>query len=89
MPLCSFKNSLGKPGQGAHAWRIGGAKGTTEGIALVDVVMTAVLAIIINRFVFKCSPYTTLLIFISLWILGIFLHKLFCVKTTVTEAIFA
>lgn len=78
MSLCKYKHSLGVPGQGVHSYRI-------FNIAIVDVIMTIVAGYFISRtynssFVFTC---------VILFILGIVLHRLFCVRTTVDKFLFS
>ena len=78
MNLCKYKNIFGESGKGVHSYRI-------FNIAIVDVLATIIGAFIISR-VFK-QPFGYTLLF--LFLLGIFLHKIFCVKTTVGKFIFA
>ena len=68
--LCKYKNSLGIPGQGVHFH--------VFGIAIVDVVSTILGAWLLSKWTKVSFLYTTL----GMFILGILLHKLFCVKTT-------
>ena len=77
MDLCKYKNSLGIPKKGIHSYRL-------FGVAIVDVIMTIVAAFLISYF-FKYSFITTLL---TLFILGIVLHRLFCVRTTIDKLLF-
>lgn len=70
--LCQYKDIFGKPKTGAHRYRV-------FDLAIVDVVMTIVAAYIIARFFKKCFWKTLIILFI----LGILLHYLFCVNTTV------
>lgn len=75
--LCKYKDALGEPNKGIHSYRL-------FGLAIVDVVMTFVASMIL-AYVFKWSYlYTT----ISLFFLGILLHRLFCVRTTVDKLLF-
>ena len=77
MSLCKYKNSLGIPNKGIHSYRF-------LGLAIVDVIMTIIGAILLSYF-FKISlVYTT----ISLFFLGIILHRLFCVRTTIDKLLF-
>lgn len=76
-PLCKYKNIFGEPGTGAHSYRF-------IGVAIVDVLLTIVIAVIFAYF-------TKLPIWLSLggfFLLGIFAHRLFCVRTTVDKLIF-
>jgi hypothetical protein len=77
MSLCKYKDVLGVPGKGVHSYRI-------FNIAIADVVMTIIGAYILSL-IFK-TPYSyTLLAF---FILGIILHRLFCVQTTLDKLLF-
>jgi hypothetical protein len=75
--LCKYKDALGEPGKGIHSFRIGG-------IAVADVVMTIIGALLIS-FIFNVSFVYTL---IFLFLLGIILHHIFCVRTTVDKWLF-
>jgi len=75
--LCAYKNALGIPGQGIHSYRI-------FNIAIMDVVMTIIGAYIFSLIFRTSFLYTT----IGLFILGIVLHQLFCVRTTVDKILF-
>ena len=77
MDLCKYKNILGVPGQGPHSYRI-------FNIAIIDVILTIILAYIIS-YLFKISFVKTS---ITLFILGILLHRLFCVRTTIDKLLF-
>ena len=76
--LCKYKYALGVPKQGIHSFQIGG-------IAVADVVMTIIGAFIIS-FIFNVSFVYTL---IFLFLLGIFLHRIFCVRTTIDKLLFS
>ena len=75
--LCKYKNALGIPGQGVHSFRF-------FNIAIVDVVMTIIAAFIIALLT-KQKFYITLIL---LFLLGIFLHRIFCVRTTLDKLLF-
>ena len=77
MDLCKYKNILGEPGKGIHSYRL-------FGVAIADVTMTVVAAALISYFL----KYSFILTLITLFILGIVLHKMFCVKTTVDKLLF-
>ena len=77
MDLCKYKNILGIPGQGPHSYRI-------FNIAIVDVSLTLILAYIIS-YIYKISFVKTS---ITLFILGILLHRVFCVRTTIDKLLF-
>jgi len=69
---------LGKVGEGIHSYRI-------FNIAIADVLFTVLGAFIIHLFIPK---YKFILILIFLFILGIILHHIFCVRTTVDKLLF-
>lgn len=77
MSLCKYKNYFGEPGKGVHSYRI-------FNIAIVDVVMTLIGALIISYLSGIKFIWTAL----GLFILGILLHRVFCVRTTLDKAIF-
>jgi hypothetical protein len=76
--LCQYKDILGKPGQGIHSYRI-------FNIAIVDVLLTIIGAYVIYLFFPKINYFVILILF---FILGIILHKIFCVKTTIDKYLF-
>jgi fatty acid desaturase len=76
--LCKYKDALGKPKTGIHSYRI-------FNIAIADVIMTIIASLIISYF-FKFNFWITLII---LFLLGILLHRIFCVKTTVDKMLFS
>ena len=75
--LCKYRNSLGVPGKGVHSIRLGG-------IAIVDVIMTLVGAYIISYFARASFAWTAA----GLFLLGIIMHRLFCVRTTIDRLLF-
>jgi len=85
--LCKYANALGEPGKGVHSIRV-------FNIAIVDVLSTIILALlfaIFFKYIIKLEATFLSIFFITLlalFILGIILHKLFCVKTTVDKLIF-
>jgi hypothetical protein len=77
MNLCKYRNALGEPGKGVHSYRL-------FGVAIVDVIMTILGA----YFISYLSGFSFLLTLVTLFVLGIILHKLFCVRTTIDKLIF-
>ena len=77
MNLCKYKNILGESKKGVHSYRI-------FNIAVVDVTLTLVASYFIS--------YKTKLTFLQscliMFILGIILHRLFCVETTIDKFLF-
>jgi hypothetical protein len=78
MSLCKYKDVLGIPGKGVHSYRF-------MGVAIVDVGMTLLLAFLISYF----TKYKFLNVSIILFLLGIILHRLFCVRTTIDKFLFS
>lgn len=76
--LCPYKDLLGKVGEGAHSYRI-------ANIAIVDVIMTIIAAFVLH---FVYPKYSVLSIAIVLFLLGIILHRIFCVRTTIDRLLF-
>jgi hypothetical protein len=75
--LCKYRNALGIPGKGAHSIRLGG-------VAVADVIMTLVGAYIIARWARASFAWTAA----GLFLVGIILHRLFCVRTTIDRLLF-
>ena len=75
--LCKYKYILGKPGQGIHSYRL-------FNLAIMDVIMTIIGSYIISYFFKLPFLYVTIILFS----LGIFLHRIFCVRTTVDKLLF-
>lgn len=94
MPLnfCAFKNIFGESKKGVHAYRLMFSNNnkfnyslkisSTEdaGIAVVDLFFTIIAAIILAIIL----KQNVVLIFITLMIVSMFMHVLFCVDTTLT-----
>ena len=76
-PYKHLKNIFGKEGEGVHSYRF-------LNLAVVDVIFTIIAAVIVS-YVFKIKFVTALII---LFLLGIFMHRLFCVNTTINKLIF-
>lgn len=79
--LCHYKNILGEPNKGIHSIRL-------FNIAIMDLLMTIAAAVLLGVLVFDGSKCIIILLFLSLFFLGIILHRLFCVNTTINKAIF-
>jgi hypothetical protein len=77
MSLCPYANILGEPGKGIHSIRL-------FNISVVDVLATIVGA----YFISKKTGKNFKVVLIILFILGIVLHKLFCVQTTIGKILF-
>lgn len=77
MNLCQYRNIFGEPGQGAHKYRV-------FNIAIVDTVLTVLLAYIISYI----SGVSLMYVIPGTFLLGIVFHRLFCVRTTVDKLLF-
>jgi hypothetical protein len=77
MNLCKYKNLIGMPNEGIHSYRV-------LNLAIIDIIITIIFAILISYF-FKISFVFTL---ISVFIFGIIIHRLFCVRTTIDKLLF-
>jgi len=75
---CKYKDLFGKVNSGIHSYRI-------FNIAIMDVIFTFLGAFIIHLFIPK---YNYFIILLLLFILGIILHRIFCVRTTIDKLIF-
>lgn len=79
MSLCKYSEIFGKPNEGVHKYRL-------FNLAIVDIVFTILGGIILQKIFFrKKNPYYVI---ISLFILGIIMHRLFCVRTTIDKLLF-
>lgn len=81
MFFCSHKDLLGEPKKGIHSFRI---KISTYDFAIVDILLTIIVAIVIS-YKYNYNFFTTLMYMI---ILGIIVHYLFCVPTTLNNILF-
>lgn len=75
--LCKYSDIFGKPKQGVHSIRL-------FDIAIIDLLMTLLLAYIISVYFNKNFIIISFVLFIS----GIILHRLFCVRTTIDKILF-
>jgi hypothetical protein len=71
---CSYSTILGDVKQGIHSYRV-------FDVAIVDVLGTLLIAYLISK---KHFVITAILLFI----LGIALHRIFCVRTTIDKLLF-
>ena len=77
MDMCKYKDLFGKLGKGIHSYRI-------YNIAYLDVLVTIVVAYILSIALRTPFLYTLLVFFV----IGIIVHRLFCVRTTVDKLLF-
>jgi len=78
--FCKYKDILGKPKKGLHSYRV-------FNIAIVDVLLTFLLAKFIQYYIMKETEFGIILVFC--FIFGIILHRVFCVKTTIDKLLFS
>ena len=76
--LCKYKDIIGAPGTGIHSIRL-------FNIAIIDVLATIFLAILLKIFLKKVN-FLYILFFV--FFLGILIHRIFCVKTTIDQLLF-
>lgn len=74
--LCKYKNALGIPGKGIHQHFFG--------VAIADCIMTIIGAWFLSKWFHLPYGYTLL----GFFLLGIALHRLFCVPTTLDKILF-
>jgi len=77
--FCKYKDALGEPKKGLHSYRI-------YDISVIDVLFTFMLAKFIQYYILE--EYEFLMILVSCFTVGIILHRVFCVKTTIDKLLF-
>jgi len=78
LDLCKYKNILGKPGVGLRKYRI-------FDIAILDTAVVIVIGIIISRI----TGYNVWITLAVLFLSGIVVHRMFCVRTGVDKLLFS
>lgn len=81
MSLCQYKNVFGKPNNGLHSYRV-------AGFAIIDIVLTLLVAILICYMRSLNSIKSVLIYFIYLMLIAVILHRIFCVNTTLNLMLF-
>lgn len=76
-PLCPYRHVFGKEREGVHSIRV-------FDIAVVDLGLTVIAAVILARFL----KLHVLVVFAVLMIVAVVAHRLFCVNTTVNRFLF-
>ena len=74
--FCQYKDALGIPGKGVHTH--------VFGVAIMDIIMTIIGAGALSYFM----KWNFILVLILLFTLGIVLHRVFCVRTTIDKTLF-
>jgi len=78
--LCKYKHALGIPGKGLHSYRL-------CNLAIVDIILTFLGARIIQIMIFP--EYNYYLVLVALFFIGIIMHRIFCVRTTIDKLLFS
>lgn len=77
MNLCDYKDSLGKPSEGLHSYRL-------FDIAIIDVIFMVCGAYAIASY----TGESFLLCLLAIFVIGIVMHRVFCVRTTIDKLLF-
>lgn len=75
--LCQYKDAFGEIGKGIHSYRV-------FGIAYFDVIITIICAV----FIAWISKWNYMYTIIGVFILGVVVHHMFCVRTAVDKMLF-
>ena len=86
MSLCKYKNIFGEPNTGLHSYRI-------FNIAIFDVLSTVLVGVIFHQIIIvewlkKNDTIKLWMVLVVLFVIGIILHRLFCVRTTIDKLLF-
>ena len=77
--FCKYKDILGKPKTGLHSYRV-------LNVAIIDVLLTVLLAKFVQYYILE--KYDFWVILICTFILGVIMHRIFCVKTSFDKLFF-
>ncbi len=77
--FCKYKHFFGKPKEGIHSLRY-------LNIAIIDVLLTVILAKFFQFYFFPQNDIWIILFFTFL--LGVIAHRIFCVHTTIDKFLF-
>ena len=77
--FCKYKDALGKPKEGLHSYRV-------FNISIVDVLLTFLLAKFIQYYIMEDTEFSVILF--SCFIVGIIIHRIFCVRTQIDKLLF-
>ena len=76
--VCPFRDVFGQAGKGVHSYRV-------LDVAIVDVVLTVIVGYLLAWGLGWNAVYTIA----GLFLLGVFFHRLFYVRTTVDKLLFS
>ena len=77
MDLCKYKGVFGEPDTGVHKIRL-------FNLAIFDIIAT----ILLGYFFSKITKINLWISILSMFVLGIISHRVFCVRTTVDKILF-
>jgi len=77
--FCKYKDSLGKPGEGLHSYRV-------FNLSVLDILFTFLLAKFVQYYIMEDTEFIIVLIYC--FIVGIIVHRIFCVRTTIDKLLF-
>ncbi len=77
--FCKYKDSLGKPGEGLHSYRV-------FNLSVLDILFTFLLAKFVQYYIMGDTEFIIVLIYC--FIVGIIVHRIFCVRTTIDKLLF-
>ena len=78
--LCEYKDLFGKPNEGIHKLR-----DPIFGVGVWDVIITILGGVLISYF----TKYSLVIVLICLFIVGIIVHRLFCVRSAIDKFLFS
>lgn len=77
MNMCKYKDIFGAPNTGVHKYRL-------FDIAIVDTVLTIIGGYMLHRY----TNISLVKVLAFLFILGVLMHRIFCVRTTIDKWVF-
>ena len=86
MSLCKYKNVFGEPNTGIHSVRV-------FNFAIFDILATILVGVLLHQYIIvewleMSSSIKLWMVLVVLFALGILLHRLYCVRTTVDKILF-
>ena len=83
--LCKYKEILGKPNEGTRGqYRVFKGIISPDGIAVIDTIVTILFGLLFSYF----TEFSLWRVLLSLLILEIIAHRLFCVRTGIDRFLF-
>jgi hypothetical protein len=78
---CRYRDALGVPGEGVHSYRLFNS-------ALADVGLLLLFAWLVKFLASLYTPVSYALAVLISFLIGVVLHRVFCVRTTVDRILF-